>query len=100
MNGHIDDTRLNDYVEGLVTEDVARQIDVHLAACEACSGRLEALTMLLSELAELPDEAMPARDLWSGVRAGIEAGSSPGEGKIEDSAADEDDTSLEPLFAT
>ena len=92
MNKHIDDARLNDYVEGLVTEAVARQVEVHVAACEACSGRLEALTLLLSELAGLPDDAMPARDLWSGVRAGIEAGSGPGEGKIEDFAGDEDVT--------
>ncbi len=88
MNKHIDDARLNDYVEGLVTEAVARQVEVHVAACEACSGRLEALTLLLSELAGLPDDATPARDLWSGVRAGIEAGSGQGAGKIQDTVAD------------
>lgn len=90
MNKHIDDTRLNDYVEGLVTEDVARQVKVHLAACEACSGRLEARTLLLSELAGLPADATPARDLWAGVRAGIEAGSGQGGGEIRDTAADGD----------
>ncbi len=90
MNKHIDDTRLNDYVEGLVTEDVARQVEVHLAACEACSERLEALTLLLSELAGLPGDATPARDLWSGVRTSIEAGSGQGEQEIQDVAADGD----------
>ena len=74
MNRHIDDAGLNDYLEGLVSEDVARHVDQHLAECEECSGRLRALTALLSELAELPDDAQPARDLWSGVRAGIDAG--------------------------
>ena len=90
MNRHIDDTRLNDYVEGLVTEDVARQIDVHLATCEECSGRLEALTLLLSDLARLPEDAMPTRDLWSGVRAGIGAGSGHGDEESQETVADEE----------
>jgi hypothetical protein len=74
MNTHIDDTRLNDYLDGLLTEEVVRDVDTHLAACEECSGRFEALTRLLSELAGLPDTATPARDLWSDVRGEIEAG--------------------------
>ncbi len=74
MTRHIDDTRLNDYLEGFVTEEVARAVAAHLAECEKCLGRLEALTELLSELAGLPEDAMPTRDLWTGVRAGIEAG--------------------------
>ncbi len=74
MTRHIDDTRLNDYLEGLLTEDVTQAVNVHLAVCEECSGRLEALTLLLSELAGLPDGATPTRDLWAGVRAGIGAG--------------------------
>ena len=90
MNKHIDDTRLNDYVEGLVPKDVARQVEVHLAACEACSGRLEALTLLLSELAGLPADATPARDLWSDVRSGIEAGPGQGERESQDTLTDGD----------
>ena len=89
MTRHIDDTRLNDYLEGLVTEDVARAVDVHLAACEECSGRLEALTLLLSELAALPNDATPTRDLWSGVRARIAPGLGHGEGEIQGTVADE-----------
>ena len=79
MNRHIDDTRLNDYSEGLVTEEVARDIKAHLAACEECSGRLERLTLLLAELAGLPATATPARDLWSDLRGEIESGSGQGE---------------------
>ena len=89
MNRHIDETRLNDYLEGLVSEDIARDVEVHLAACEECSGRLEALTVLLSELAGLPDEATPARDLWSGVREEIEAGLGHGEGENQETATRE-----------
>ncbi len=90
MTEHIDDTRLNDYLEGLVTDDVARVVDVHLAACEECSGRLEALTLLLSELAGLPEGATPTRDLWPGVRAGIEAGLDHREVESQATLADED----------
>ena len=75
MNRHIDDAGLNDYLEGLASEDVARHVDQHVAECAECSGRLRALTALVSELAELPHDAQPANDLWSGVRAGIDAGS-------------------------
>ena len=89
MTKHIDDTRLNDYLEGLVTDDVARAVDVHLAACEECSGRLEALTLLLSELAALPNDATPARDLWHGVRAEIVQGLGHGQGEIQDTSPDE-----------
>ena len=63
---------------------------MHLAACEECSGRLEALTLLLSELAGLPDAAAPTRDLWSGVRAGIGAGSGHGEVENQETVVDED----------
>ncbi len=89
MTRHIDDTQLNDYLEGFVTDDVARAVDVHLAACEECSGRLEALTLLLSELSALPDDATPARDLWHGVRAEIVPGLGHGEGEIQDTSPDE-----------
>ena len=89
MNKHIDDTRLNDYAEGLLTGDAARQVDVHLEACGECSERLEALTLLLSEFTGLPDAAEPARDLWSGVRAQIEVGSGHAEGESVDDVAGE-----------
>ncbi len=90
MTRHIDDTRLNDYLEGLVTEDVARAVDVHLAACGECSGRLEALTLILSYLAGLPGGATPTRDMWPGVRAGIEAGLDHREVESQATLADED----------
>jgi hypothetical protein len=86
MNRHIDDTRLNDYLEGLATEEVARDVEAHLAACEECSERLEGLTVLLSGLAGLPDAATPGRDLWAGVQSEIEAATGQGS---EDTGADE-----------
>ena len=93
MTRHIDDTRLNDYLEGLATVDVARAVDQHLSGCEECSVRLERLTLLLSELAALPHAATPTRDLWSDVRVEIEAGSGHGdqesEGGSRETAADE-----------
>jgi hypothetical protein len=74
MNRHIDDAVLNDYVEGLVPEDVAREVDGNLASCKECTARLEALALLLAELAGPPHDASPARDLWPGIQAQIGAG--------------------------
>ena len=72
MNGHIDQARLNDFVEGLLTENVTREVEAHMAACEECTVRMEGLRSLLCELGDLPDEAAPSRDLWSGVRSRME----------------------------
>ncbi len=90
MNRHIDDTQLNDYAEGLVAGEVERELKDHLATCRECSGRLEALTILLSDLAGLPDQATPARDLWSGIQSEIEVARGEGERAAKEAVADED----------
>ncbi len=72
MSGHIDETRLNDYLEGLVTEEAARDVEAHLATCEECHDRLATLERLVSEMGDLPDEATPPRDLWPDIRSRME----------------------------
>ena len=74
MSGHIDETRLNDYLEGLVTEEAARDVEAHLASCEECHDRLATLERLVSEMGDLPDEATPPRDLWPDIRSRMDAG--------------------------
>ena len=85
MNGHIEETRLNDYLEEQVTDETAREIQAHLSTCEQCQESLSGLARLLSEMAELPTEATPSRDLWPEVRAQI------------DSPAEEEDDGVVPL---
>ncbi len=72
MNGHIDEARSNDYVEGILTEDSTREVEAHLAACEECTAQVERLRSLLADLADLPTEAAPSRDLWAGIHARME----------------------------
>jgi tetratricopeptide (TPR) repeat protein len=72
MNGHIDEARSNDYVEGMLTEDSTREVEAHLAACEECTAQVERLRSLLADLADLPTEAAPSRDLWAGIQARME----------------------------
>lgn len=69
MKKHIDERRLNDYLDGLSSEEETREVGEHLATCEECSRRRESLEGLLAELAELPREANPERDLWSDIRS-------------------------------
>lgn len=81
MNGHIDEARSNDYVEGILTEDSTREVEAHLAACEECTVHVERLRSLLADLADLPTEAAPSRDLWAGIHARMEKSEKAGTGE-------------------
>ena len=82
MSEHIDETRLNDYLEGLVTEEAARDVKAHLATCEECHDRLATLELLVSEMGDLPDEATPPRDLWPDIRSRMDAGAESEDEKV------------------
>ena len=73
MNGHIEETRLHDLVENLLTDEVAHEVEEHLAVCAECRDHRVALERLLAEVAALPVEAVPSRDLWPEVRARMES---------------------------
>ena len=64
MNRHIDFDQLQDYREGLLSPEEHEKIRAHLEECGSCSEDLAGLSDLMKELAELPEEATPARDLW------------------------------------
>jgi hypothetical protein len=64
MTPHVDDGLLQDFREGLLSPEVEEEVRKHLAACSRCRGELEALAKLMDDLAALPQEAQPARDLW------------------------------------
>lgn len=63
--------RLDDYVDGHLTEDEALSLDAHLGGCAACRAELEALNALLDEAQALPAGIAPPRDLWAGIEARI-----------------------------
>jgi hypothetical protein len=64
MTLHVDNGLLQDLQEGLLPPEVEEEVRRHLAACSRCRGELDALAKLMDDMADLPQEAQPARDLW------------------------------------
>lgn len=60
---HPDDARLNDYADGLLDLESAATVAHHLERCMACDARVERIRALTAELAALPREITPERDL-------------------------------------
>ena len=64
MTRHIDDSNLQDLLEGLLDSEAETEFREHLDSCPRCREELESLTELREELGRLPVEARPGRDLW------------------------------------
>jgi putative zinc finger protein len=64
--------RLDDYVDGEVTERELHDIELHLEGCVACREEERELRRLLSLAAGLPRSVPPARNLWPEIAAGIQ----------------------------
>lgn len=60
-------TRLQDFVDGLLDPDEERRVREHLAVCEGCRREERDLRRLLARVADLPREVRPPRDLWPEV---------------------------------
>jgi anti-sigma factor RsiW len=63
---------LDDYLDGELTPREERDVRRHLMQCEPCREQEAALRRLLDSAAELPEEILPGRDLWSGIAARLE----------------------------
>jgi hypothetical protein len=64
MTRHIDDSLLQDFLEGLLDSEAEEEVREHLDACSQCREERAVLTELLDGLGGLPSEAQPSRDLW------------------------------------
>lgn len=64
MNRHPEIEELQDYREELLSPERHGEIRAHLRECSACREELAAIGELLDDLAALPLEAGPSRDLW------------------------------------
>ncbi len=64
MIGHLDESQLNDFREGLLESKERELVQAHLDGCPECRRELETLSRLADALAGLPLEAEPAEDLW------------------------------------
>lgn len=69
MIEHISEGRLNDYVDGLLPTEEQRSVERHLEQCATCRAELQGLHLLLSDLAAIPREFAPARDLRPAIAA-------------------------------
>jgi anti-sigma factor RsiW len=80
MSGHIDESRLNEYLERLLSPEKVREVEEHLEACAECQERLSAQSELVVALRDLPREARPDRELWEGIagRLGSASGAQRG----------------------
>jgi len=56
--------RLHDYVDAALPATDAHAFETHVANCARCRAELESLRTLLANVATLPAEIAPARDLW------------------------------------
>ncbi|HEX8431165.1 MAG TPA: zf-HC2 domain-containing protein [Longimicrobium sp.] len=65
--------RLDDWVAAELPDNEQGAVDLHLEMCPACRAEADSLRELLAEVANLPTEILPERELWSGIAARIEA---------------------------
>jgi anti-sigma factor RsiW len=68
------DLRLDDWLDGALAGDAAREVEMHLAGCAACRERERQLRQLLAHAAALPRSVAPPRDLWPGIAERIGSG--------------------------
>ncbi|HLL82791.1 MAG TPA: zf-HC2 domain-containing protein [Longimicrobium sp.] len=64
--------RLDEWVAHELADEDRQAVEFHLAVCGDCRAEAEALRALLDDVATLPLEMAPGRDLWAGIAARIE----------------------------
>jgi hypothetical protein len=64
--------RLSKYVDGSLEAGEALALEAHLAECAECAATLQGLRAVTARAAALPPRE-PARDLWPGIAARLEA---------------------------
>lgn len=64
--------RMDDYLDGRLSDSAKEKFERHLAACPECSDEVRGLRDVLSQAAALPKYVRPERDLWQGIEERIE----------------------------
>ncbi|HUH13672.1 MAG TPA: zf-HC2 domain-containing protein [Longimicrobiales bacterium] len=72
MMEHLDDGRLNDFVDGLLPAQDAKAVAEHLDRCDECAAEVAGLREILADARTLPLAIEPDRDLWHGIAARLE----------------------------
>lgn len=76
MSAHLTTGEIHDWLDGLLAPPGEERARRHVEACGRCRAEKDALAAMLQEIAALPRDAAPARDLWGGIEARI-AGAAP-----------------------
>lgn len=71
MDEHLTESRLNDYLDGLLEGPEEGVVEEHLEACAACRDAVVANREVVDRVRELPTAIRPRRDLWDGIEAAI-----------------------------
>jgi hypothetical protein len=61
------DERLDDWLDGALTPQVASEVEAHLIYCSLCQERERRLRQVLAHASALPRSLTPPRDLWPGI---------------------------------
>jgi hypothetical protein len=61
--------RLDDYVDGALSEREFQEVELHLHGCAECRKQERALRAILAQAEALPEGMEPPRDLWPGIAA-------------------------------
>jgi len=69
MNENISEERLNDYVDGLLPEADAAEVERLLASSVEARATVEFLRSLRTQAGQLPQSLQPERDLWPEIRS-------------------------------
>jgi len=64
---------LDDFVDGLLPEAGAREVETHLGECKDCQDEFQSLQALLEKASHLPKAIEPPRDLWPEIETKINA---------------------------
>ncbi|HEY0152069.1 MAG TPA: zf-HC2 domain-containing protein [Longimicrobium sp.] len=64
--------RLDDWAANELPDEDRQAVEFHLAVCGDCRAEAEAIRSILEDVATLPLEMVPGRDLWAGIAARIE----------------------------
>ena len=68
--------QLDDYLDDELSVQVTEQIRQHLENCPACRNEYLGLRALVQRAAEMEQQIQPSRELWPGILARIDKGSS------------------------
>jgi anti-sigma factor RsiW len=75
MTAHVDEDRLQDYVDDVLAETERAEVERHVTVCETCAGEVRALRALLGDIATLPRQIAPERNLLPDIHSAIGNGS-------------------------